>query len=254
MANIISCRTGVFETLESAFENFPRAGVFHAETPPAPGGDYPAMAAMAARHGVTIATIASHVDLDSEEKLARLLPVIEGAHSIGVPRLFVSVRASPGVPWDTVVERLRRLAEYARQRQVTLCMETHPPFGANGDAARRTLTAVDHPGLRFNFDTGNIYYYNRGTDTVTELRKVAEFVASVHLKDTDGGFESPIFPPIGQGVVDFRGVFQVLGEVGFTGPYTLEIEGDNVARLDAAGRQEFLRACVAYLRQVGAMV
>jgi len=253
MGNIISCRTGVFDTLQVAFESFPRAGVVHAEVPPAPGGDYRAMAELAARHGVTIATIATHVSLDSEATCAELLPVIDGAHRIGVPRIFVSVQAGPDVPWSAVVGRLRQLAEYAHQRQVILCMETHPRLGTNGDVARKTLTAVGHPGLRFNFDTGNIYYYNEGTDTVTELKKVAEFVASVHLKDTDGGFKSPIFPPIGQGVVDFQGVFRVLAEVGFTGPYTLEIEGDNVTALDAAGRQEFLRACVAYLHQVGAM-
>jgi sugar phosphate isomerase/epimerase len=253
MGNVISCRTGVFDTLQAAFENFPKAGVYHAEVPPAPGGDYRAMADLARRHGVTIATVATHVVLDSEATMGEFLPVIDGTRSIGVPKIFVSAQANPQVPWETVVVRLRQLAEYARQRQVTLCMETHPPFGANGDMARKTLAGVGHPGLRFNFDTANIYYYNRGTDTVTELKKVAEFVASVHLKDTDGGFQSPIFPPIGEGVVDFRGVFRILGEVGFTGPYTLEIEGENVARLDAAGRQEFLRKCVAYLHRVGAM-
>jgi sugar phosphate isomerase/epimerase len=253
MGNVISCRTGVFSTLTAAFEHFPKAGVYHAEVPPAPGGDYPAMAALARQYGVTIATIATHVVLDSEATMAPFLAVIDGAQSIGVAKLFVSAQANPQVPWETVVHRLRQLAEYAQQRQVTLCMETHPPFGANGDMARKTLTAVGHPGLRFNFDTGNIYYYNEGTDTVSELKKVTEFVASVHLKDTDGGFQSPVFPPIGEGVVDFRGVFAILGQCGFTGPYTLEIEGDNVAKLDAAGRQEFLRRCVAYLREVGAM-
>ncbi len=253
MGNLISCRTGVFDTLEAAFENFPKAGVYHAEAPPAPGGDYPAMARLAGAHGVTIATIATHVVLDSEDTAAALRPVIDGAQSIGVPKLFVSAQAAAQVPWELVIARLRQAAEYAFQRQVIICMETHPPFGANGDMARKTLTSVDHPGLRFNFDTANIYYYNKGTDTVTELEKVADLVASVHLKDTDGGFQSPIFPPIGAGIVDFRSVFRILAKVGFSGPYTLEIEGDNVTKLDAAGRQEFLRACVDYLHRVGAM-
>ncbi len=253
MGNIISCRTGVFNTLAAAFENFPKAGVFHAEAPPAPGGDYPAMAELARSHGVTIATIGTHVVLDSEATAAALQPVIDGAQSIQVPKVFVSAQAAATVPWEMIIARLRQAAEYAWQRNVTLCMETHPPFGANGDLARKTLTSVGHPGLRFNFDTANIYYYNEGANTVTELEKVADLVASVHLKDTDGGFKSPIFPPIGTGVVDFRGVFRILDKIGFTGPYTLEIEGENVSKLDAVGRQDFLRACVDYLRQVGAM-
>jgi sugar phosphate isomerase/epimerase len=211
------------------------------------------MAALARSHGVTIATIATHVVLDSDATAAALHSVIDGAQSIHVPKVFVSAQAAADVPWEMVIARLRQAAEYAWQRNVIICMETHPPFGANGDMARKTLTSVGHPGLRFNFDTANIYYYNEGTDTITELEKVADLVASVHLKDTDGGFKSPIFPPIGAGVVDFRGVFRILGKVGFTGPYTLEIEGDNVTKLDAAGRQEFLRTCVDYLHRVGAM-
>jgi sugar phosphate isomerase/epimerase len=211
------------------------------------------MAKLARRHGVTIATLATHVVLDSETTAAELLPVIDGAQRIGVPRLFVSAQAAPQVPWEMVIARLRQAAEYAFAHKVIICMETHPPFGANGEMARKTLTAVGHPGLRFNFDTANIYYYNQGTDTVAELEKVADLVASVHLKDTDGGFQSPIFPPIGAGVVDFRSVFRILAKVGFSGPYTLEIEGDNVTPLDAAGRQQFLRTCVDYLHRVGAM-
>jgi sugar phosphate isomerase/epimerase len=253
MGNIISCRTGVFDTLEMAFASFPQAGVYHAEVPPAAHGDYGALADLARSYGVTIATIATHVVLDSEATAAGLHPVIDGAQSIGVQKVFVSAQAAPQVPWEMVITRLRQLAEYAAQHQVVICMETHPPFGANGDMARRTLTSVGHRGLRFNFDTANIYYYNHGTDTITELEKVADLVASVHLKDTDGGFQSPIFPPIGAGVVDFRGVFRILGKAGFTGPYTLEIEGENVSRLDPAGRQEFLRTCVDYLHRVGAM-
>jgi sugar phosphate isomerase/epimerase len=132
-------------------------------------------------------------------------------------------------------------------------METHPPLGENGDKAKKTLDAVDHPGLRFNFDTANVYYYNEGTDTITELKKVAQYVASVHLKDTDGGFKSPNFPPLGQGIVDFKGVFDVLRDVNFEGPYTLEIEGANVSGLDAQGRLEFLRTCVAFLHDMGAV-
>lgn len=253
MGNIISCRTGVFGTLQAAFENFAKAGVFHAEVPRPADGNYRAMAELAAAHGIRIATIAGSLKLDSDETVAAYLPVIDGARSIGVGKLFVSIGADPQLPRELVFGRLRQVVGYAQQKGVILCMETHPPFGTNGDVAKQTIEAVGLPGLRYNFDTANIYYYNEGTDTITELRKVAALVGSVHLKDTDGRFKGPVFPPIGTGVVDFPGVFRILGAAGFAGPYTLEIEGDNVAKLDVAGRQEFLRSCVSYLRALDAM-
>lgn len=253
MGNIISCRTGVFGSTEQAFRNFPEAGVFHAEAPPPADGDYQALAALAKSCGVSIASLATQLNVESEETMAPLFKVINGASLIGVPKIFVSAKTGERTAWETTTRRLRHIAEYASARDVVVCMETHPPLGENGDKALRTLSAVGHEGLRLNFDTANIYYYNEGTNTLDELRKVADYVGSVHLKDTDGGFKSAKFPPLGQGVVDFAGVFRILDRVGFTGPYTLEIEGDNVAKLDEEGRRDFLRQCVAFLKANGAM-
>jgi len=106
--------------------------------------------------------------------------------------------------------------------------------------------------LGYNFDTANIYYYNEGTDSVTELAKALEHVASVHLKDTDGLPKSLNFPVLGQGVVDFPEVFRLLGERGFTGPYTLELEGDLMTGKDLAARHQIVVACMDYLRSIGA--
>lgn len=253
MANIISCRTGVLGSVDTAFQRFPDAGVLHAEVAPPADGDYETLAAKARQHGVTIATLATQLNLETDEATAAFRAVIDGAAAIGVPKIFVSAKAGEETPRPVALGRLRDTAAYATERTVTVCLETHPPFGTNGDIARATITEVGHPGLRYNFDTANVYYYNEGTDTIAELRKVVDLVGSVHLKDTDGGFRSGNFPPVGQGVVDFPGVFEMLSAKGFVGPYTLEIEGALVRDLDEDGRVAFLLDCVNYLRSIGAM-
>ena len=253
MDNIISCRVGLFKSLETALKLFPEAGVTHAEVAPPADGDYAGLSAMASSAGITIATLATELNLDTDTTAATFLPVIDGAAAIGVPKIFVSAKAKDGTPWQQVLMRLRRTAAYALARGVTICLETHPPYGTNGETARQTLKAVDNPGLRFNFDTANIYYYNQGTDSVTELLKIKDLVASVHLKETDGGYHSPRFPALGEGVVKFAEVFKILRPEGFVGPYTLEIEGDVVQNYDDKQRLEFLKKCVGHLRKLGVM-
>ena len=253
MPNIVSCRTGVFGGVEAAFERLPEAGIYYGEVPVPGDGDYAALKSKADAAGVAIATLATQLNLETEETTLAFRRVIDGASSIAVPKIFVSAKAGDAVPRDVSIARLRETAVYAHEHGVSVCMETHPPFGTNGAVARETLTAVDHPGMRFNLDTANIYYYNEGADTVTELRKVADLVGSVHLKDTDGGFRSGYFPPLGTGVVDFPAVFRILGDLGFTGPYTFEVEGTAVGGLDVDGRVDFLRQCVAYLVEIGAV-
>ncbi|GAG25106.1 unnamed protein product, partial [marine sediment metagenome] len=79
-------------------------------------------------------------------------------------------------------------------------------------------------------------------------------VASVHLKESAKGEpEDDDFPVLGTGIVDFPEVFRVLGERGFTGPYTLELEGPLVAGLPVEERTGKVKACVDYLKSIGAM-
>ena len=49
-------------------------------------------------------------------------------------------------------------------------------------------------------------------------------LAHVHLKDTTGGKGNWNFPAIGDGVVDFARVLEILREAGYAGPYSVEIE------------------------------
>ena len=47
----------------------------------------------------------------------------------------------------------------------------------------------------------------------------------MHVKDNRGGFEDWYFPAVGDGgAVDFQAVREILDDVGFSGPYTIEIE------------------------------
>jgi inosose dehydratase len=117
------------------------------------------------------------------------------------------------------------MGDIAAQLGVKVAMETHPDLITNGDVASQTMRAIAHPNVGINFDTANIYYYNEGTDSVTELRKVLDHVFSVHLKDTNGKPRTWYFPTLGQGVVDFPAIFQLLLDRGFRGPFTMELEG-----------------------------
>jgi inosose dehydratase len=125
-----------------------------------------------------------------------------------------------------VVENLRKLGDIAAEVGLDLALETHKGPTQNAEAMLTLMAEVDHPRVRLNFDTGNIAYYNRGVDPVGELERVKHLVRSVHVKDNRGGFEDWYFPALGDGgSVDLRRVREILDGVGFTGPYTIEIEG-----------------------------
>ena len=84
-----------------------------------------------------------------------------------------------------------------------------------------------------------------------ELEKIRSYVASVHLKDTNGKPKTWYFPTLGEGVVDFPKVFQLLNEVGFHGPFTLEMEGIQGENLSFEETHQRIVDSVNYLRSIG---
>jgi inosose dehydratase len=153
----------------------------------------------------------------------------------------------------TTIAHLRRLGEAAGECGVTLALETHKGPTQNAEAMLALMSEVDHPQIRLNFDTGNIAYYNAGVDPCDELEQVKHLVQNVHLKDNRGGFEDWYFPAVGDGGgVDLARVREILDGVGFTGPYTIEIEGiGGEPEPGLEGRQQRVMRSVEHLRSCG---
>lgn len=154
---------------------------------------------------------------------------------------------------QTIVAHLRRLGDTAAAVGITLALETHKGPTQNAEAMLALMRDADHPGVRLNFDTGNIAYYNQGLDPCDELERVKHLVRNVHLKDNRGGFEDWYFPALGDGgAVSFVRVRKILESVGFEGACTIEIEGiggEPEPGLEA--RQERIARSVRHLQACG---
>jgi sugar phosphate isomerase/epimerase len=249
--NIIASRPGSYrEHRHLAFEYLPKAGIRNVEIPPPEPGEIEGTKAALAEHGLTATSINTRCELSKEDQKRALVRVMDTAREMDVGIVFSSTKTG-GLPVETAYQMLRELGDRAAERGVVITMETHPDMCQNGDQMLQTMKAVDHPNIRLNFDPANIYYYNRGVEAVEELKKVAGYVASFHLKDTKGGYKQPEFPVLGKGVVDFPEIFRILNGLGFYGPFTLELEG--ISGLTLEKTHQRVVDCVEYLRSIGAM-
>lgn len=168
------------------------------------------------------------------------------------------VVSGAGQPSDALetkaaLEGLRTIGDVARELGMVVALETHKGPTQNAKAMLALMAELSHPNVLLNFDTGNIAYYNPGSDPVAELEQVKHLVRNVHVKDNRGQAEDWFFPALGEGgSVDFQRVRETLDGVGYQGAYTIEIEGiQGEPEPGLEGRVERVAKSVAHLKACG---
>ena len=249
--NIIACRVASYAPFEQrAYEHLASLGIRHVEIPVPQLDAVEAARAALARHGLSASSLHGECDLRRPDVAARVEAQMPAFAALGARLMFVSAKAE-NVLLQTAYDRLRAAGDVAARHGVTIILETPPDLVTNSTVALATMQSVDHPGVRINYDTANIYFYNRGVDCVAELRGIVNYVAATHLKDTDGGYHNWHFPALGRGVVPFQELFAVLDQAGFSGPCTLEIEGIEGETKTEQLVCDRIAESVAFLRRLG---
>ncbi len=253
MGNIIACNLGSYRQFRAgAYQHLAKIGLTNVEIGvPAPG-DVDSVLAELKSHGLTATSVAAPCNVQDANVVSAFQTHLKVANKMGVKVIFVSVHAGDH-DRNAIHGRLRQIGENAAPLGIKVCMETHLDLAHNGEVALETMRGVNHPNICINFDTGNVYFYNHNVTAVGEVKKIAKHVGAVHLKDTNGGYRTWNFPALGEGVVDFKSVFQILNDAGFHGPFTMELEGIEGEKLDEAGIQARVAKSVAHLKSIGVM-
>jgi inosose dehydratase len=251
MANILSYRVGYVSTPQLPLERVAALGIKYLEIVMKADETADDVLTALAPHGLQVSTVHAHpTPVDDDSVLETMQQATEFATALGARGFFVSMHAGDA-PREEVYARLRKVGDIVGAAGLFLAMETHEDLCENAEKAIATLAAVDHPAIGWNLDCANIYYYNENVDVVEQARKAAKWVRAVHAKDTTGGFKDPNFPNLGEGIVDFAGVGNVLAAVGFDGPYTMELEGVAGSADSAEKMEHNVRVCADHLRSLG---
>ena len=251
MGNIIACNLGSYRQFGAgAYQHLRHINLTNVEiAAPAPD-DVDTVLDELKSHGLTATSVAAPCNVQDANVVSDFQPSLEAADKMGVKVIFVSVHAGD-YSRSVIYERLRQIGENAAPLGIKVCLETHLDLAHNGDIALETMGGINHPNICINFDTGNVYYYNHNVTADGELKKIIDHVGSVHLKETNGEYRTWNFPALGEGVVDFKAVFQILNDVGFNGPFTMELEGIEGEEIDEAAVHARVANSVAHLKSIG---
>lgn len=190
-----------------------------------------------------VSAIGSHRELiTSEQGVKDIKRALEWAHEAGVPAVLtgegrlpenMSVKEALAI----LKERYKEILEVAEKNRVYLAIEDHGSISLTSDGLPKLLSLVDSEWFGINFDTANIHRGDYvGTDSehyewklraktsydeVELLKKVANKVKHVHIKDVVG--RNAVI--LGQGEIDIIGCLKVLKYEGYQGVLSYETEG-----------------------------
>ena len=125
---------------------------------------------------------------------------------------------------ETFGINLKKSLNLAASLGVMLAVENiDSEFGDSLDKIMPYIKDINSPWLQIYPDIGNLTAMNQ--DVERQLQACAGHIAAIHVKDTLEGAVRNI--PFGEGKVDFISAFKVLKNVGFNGPFLLEMWADD---------------------------
>ena len=177
-----------------------------------------------------------------KEMGAKVVGVSEQGHSIQGTTLsiFRDKYVMNDEEWEKLCTGLNRLGRVAKDMGIALCFHHH--MGTVVQTAAeidRLMENTDPEVFGLLFDSGHLAY--GGEDYMAVLKKYADRVRHVHLKDIRpdviaevkaenlsflNGVRMGTFTVPGDGVIDFKPIFDVLEETGYEGYVLVEAEQD----------------------------
>ncbi|MBE6803526.1 MAG: myo-inosose-2 dehydratase [Ruminococcaceae bacterium] len=177
-----------------------------------------------------------------KEMGAKVVGISEQGHSIQGTDLsiFDDKYVMNDEEWDMLCTGINKLGKVAKDMGIALCFHHH--MGTVVQTAAeidRMMENTDPELFGLLFDTGHLAYC--GEDYMAVLKKHAKRIRHVHLKDIRPdvvakvkaekmsflqGVRAGAFTVPGDGVIDFKPVFDVLEETGYEGYVLVEAEQD----------------------------
>ena len=177
-----------------------------------------------------------------KEMGAKVVGMSEQGHSIqGTDKpIFEAKYVMNDEEWDTLCTGINKLGKVAKDMGIKLCFHHHMGTVVQTEEEIDRLMANTDPELfGLLFDCGHLAYC--GEDYMSVLNKYADRIRHVHLKDIRPekveqvkrehlsflqGIRLGTFTVPGDGVIDFKPIFDVLEKTGYEGYVLVEAEQD----------------------------
>jgi len=167
---------------------------------------------------------ASNYTFADQPRLAQRAFAIAGLTGARIVRVFSYWRTlQPDACFDRVVSALRELTHQAAAHNLIIGLENEHACNISTAAeTARVLAAVEHPNLKVVWDPANAFLSGEIPFPDGYRLLPASRIVHVHAKDCLVRDHRPVWGPLGEGGVDWKGQINALEADGYRGYISLE--------------------------------
>jgi len=206
------------------------------------------VAGLLKKYNLEMANLYLHFSDDAEADIEKAKKVLPFAKKIGATYMNLQAVMWNDAPNDRPTDedivkdyakRCNEVGALCNEYGVTACFHSHANTHVFTEREIDIIVENTDPDkVKLCLDTAHLYL--AGCDVVKTFEKYADRIGYVHFKDVDPDETvSPEWPmkrfkPLGDGVVDFKGVHRVLEESGYDGVICVELDNPPVCNYKAA--------------------
>ena len=158
-----------------------------------------------------------------------------GAETVLLVPAVVNPQTSYQDAWTRSQQQIRKLIPMAEELKVIIAVEeVWNKFLLSPLEYAKYIDDFRSPWVRSYFDVGNVALTGYPQDWI---RTVGQRIAKLHIKDFRFRKMQAEFVPLREGDIDWLEVHKALGEIGYHGTATVELEGGDEAYLREVNRR-----------------
>ncbi|KKO52837.1 sugar phosphate isomerase/epimerase family protein [Paenibacillus sp. DMB20] len=180
-----------------------------------------------------------------EAEIARVMSEVDRVHRLGAKLMRHDVASRPDTSiarfnedLEKVAAACRRIADHAKQYDITTSLENHGYYVQASDRVQSVIHAVDRPNFKTTLDVGNFLCVDE--NPVTAVKKNLPYASMVHIKDfyvrpsyrnpgegwfTSAGGNYLRGAIAGHGDIDLYEILRIVKQSGYDGYLSIEYEG-----------------------------
>ena len=151
------------------------------------------------------------------------------------------------------IEKLQILAEYIKNKEITVCLENLRPHSPeetelvdrSADDLLYIIERIGSSKFGICLDTGHLNLTDKNQREF--ILKAGDKLKALHIADNDGNTDQHLMP-FNRGKVDFPEIIKALKEIKYNGIFNLEIPGEKSIPLELRDAKiEYIKAFYQYL-------